>query len=453
MASFDHVTYTAPSLTTYAAGAEVCSSATAYNSENSTLEGIAVSFSVSGANTASESISTDANGVAEFCYIATNEGTDTITWLDINSNTGSAEVTIGGEPSTDLTVPELLTPDTGDTLTNSNVTFTWDKVEGAEKYIIVVNGHVSIKARTLTSKNFTVSESGVVSWICPVALSDGDYTWTVAAANTEQTTGYAPVSAFSIERPSSVTDLGDGDDIDFASTNTVAQTTLNSIASLNAAYPIHTETNLSVNKPQGTGTATVNTISQINIGAMIASTDVSEIVVNSEVGTITFADADSFPNAQTDEGETVEAGNLGLIIQAYETDTVSAAFDVTMLITSGATAGTIVHTLASPVTFILTDINLIYASGKTQVRLNDTILEEIAQGETSSNADGYWYYDSTEESYHITVNHFSDVSVQNKPSFGGGGGCSAAGSAGADLGMMFIAVFAAYAFYRNRREA
>lgn len=538
VASFDHVTYTAPASDTYAANSEVCASATAYNSDDETLEGISISFSVSGANTASETVATDSEGVAEFCYTAVNTGTDTITWLDINSGTGSSDVTIGDStktvtlsvtngafvpasdtisveagteltftvmPETDyilstvmldstditqdvivvsnsdgsytityaagvaadsalsvtfaqdspaeLTAPELISPAAGDTFTTSSTTFTWNEVEGAEKYYITITGHVTITNRELDSEDYSVSDTGVVTWICPVAFSDGEYTWTAAASNTEQTTEYAEANSFTIDRPSSVTDLGDGDDIDFSGTEQVDQLTLNSVASLNASYPIHTESGLSVTKNTSYGVSTVNTIAQVNLGGVIDSTEISEVRVDSNKGTMTFHDADSFPSAVTEDGETVEASRLGLIIQAYDTNSTAANFDVTMLVTQGASSGTIVHTLSTPVSFVLSDLDLIYEAGDTSIKLNGTALTEVAEGETDeSNSSGYWYYDSSDETYHVTVRHFSEVTVQNKNS--GGGGCSAVkGASAADMGMILIASAALYILTRRRRNA
>lgn len=538
VASFDHVTYTAPASDTYAANSEVCASATAYNSDDETLEGISISFSVSGANTASETVATDSEGVAEFCYTAVNTGTDTITWLDINSGTGSSDVTISDStktvtlsvtngafvpasdtisveagteltftvmPETDyilstvmldstditqdvivvsnsdgsytityaagvaadsalsvtfaqdspaeLTAPELISPAAGDTFTTSSTTFTWNEVEGAEKYYITITGHVTITNRELDSEDYSVSDTGVVTWICPVAFSDGEYTWTAAASNTEQTTEYAEANSFTIDRPSSVTDLGDGDDIDFSGTEQVDQLTLNSVASLNASYPIHTESGLSVTKNTSYGVSTVNTIAQVNLGGVIDSTEISEVRVDSNKGTMTFHDADSFPSAVTEDGETVEASRLGLIIQAYDTNSTAANFDVTMLVTQGASSGTIVHTLSTPVSFVLSDLDLIYEAGDTSIKLNGTALTEVAEGETDeSNSSGYWYYDSSDETYHVTVRHFSEVTVQNKNS--GGGGCSAVkGASAADMGMILIASAALYILTRRRRNA
>jgi len=539
VASFDHVTYTPPASATYSSNSEICASATAYNSDDEILPGISVTFSVTGANTTSEVIATDSEGIAEFCYTAVNAGTDTITWLDINSNTGSSDVNISDtiktvtlsvtngtfvpaadsidvetdselsftvmpdtgyvlgsvlidetditqnitvtsnsdgsytivyangvsadavlsvtfvqETPAEMTTPELIAPATGDIFSKSSTVFTWQKVNGAEKYFITLAGNVHFSSRMLTSDSFTVSNNGVVTWICPVALSDGEYTWTVAAANSENTSEYANPNSFAIERPSLVTDLGDGDDIDFSGTGQINQLTLSSLSSLNASYPIHTETGLSVIKESDNGTLTVNTIAQVSIGGIIDSPEIGEIRVNGNRGTMTFHNADSFPGAVSPQGETIEASDLGLIIQSYDSDNLSANFDVTMLITKGASAGSIIHNLSSPVTFILSDLDLEYITGKTKIRLNDIILNEVKEGETLENyTSGYWYYNSSEETYYVTVKHFSDVTVVNDPSSKGGGGCSVVkGASAGDMGMLLIASMAAYILTRRRKN-
>jgi CSLREA domain-containing protein len=59
-------------------GEEHCVTATARDGSGSPMAGVIVRFSVSGANTAAGSDTTDASGVAEFCYTGTNAGLDTI---------------------------------------------------------------------------------------------------------------------------------------------------------------------------------------------------------------------------------------------------------------------------------------------------------------------------------------------------------------------------------------
>jgi len=462
VASFDHVTFTAPTESTYAVNTQVCSSATAYKSDNSVLAGVGVMFTVSGANTASETVTTDTDGVAEFCYTPTNEGTDTITWTDINNGTGNTTVTISDTPapapSVTISVPVLLTPDAA-FLSSSAVTFTWETVTNATKYYITITGNVSLSDVEITSADITVA-NGVISWICPVALPDGDYTWTVSSASDIDTSDYATVKAFNIERPTAVSDLGDGDDIDYENMTSIDSVALNSIEGLAVDYPIHTETGLSVEKEINGETVVVKTIAQVNLGSLIENTEVSDIVVNTGSSTMTIEDADSFPDAITDEGETVDNSALGLIIQAYEADATTANFDVTMLVTQGSNAGAIVHKLGAPISFVISDLDMVYEAGENNIQLNGVALTEVAlNGSDSTNADGYWFYDASTNSYHVTVYHFSEVSVNSKLASSehdgsncpvSAGGCSAvSGTSGADMGLIFLAMIMVFFAYRG----
>lgn len=58
------------------AGDVVCIDATVTDQDGDPVAGVGVTFSVSGANTAAGLVATDANGVATYCYVATNPGTD-----------------------------------------------------------------------------------------------------------------------------------------------------------------------------------------------------------------------------------------------------------------------------------------------------------------------------------------------------------------------------------------
>jgi hypothetical protein len=70
--------------------------ATVRDGSGSPLAGVAVRFSVTGANSASGSVTTAANGEAEFCYTGTNAGLDTIeAYADINGDS----VRNDGEPA------------------------------------------------------------------------------------------------------------------------------------------------------------------------------------------------------------------------------------------------------------------------------------------------------------------------------------------------------------------
>jgi hypothetical protein len=67
-----------PSAATNDPGDPHCVTATARDGSGNPMTGVIVRFSVTGANSASGSDTTDPNGVAEFCYTGTNAGLDTI---------------------------------------------------------------------------------------------------------------------------------------------------------------------------------------------------------------------------------------------------------------------------------------------------------------------------------------------------------------------------------------
>jgi CSLREA domain-containing protein len=77
-------------------GDEHCVTATARDGSGNAMAGVTVRFSVSGANSASGSDTTDANGVAEFCYTGTNAGLDTI---EAYADTNGDSVRNEGEPA------------------------------------------------------------------------------------------------------------------------------------------------------------------------------------------------------------------------------------------------------------------------------------------------------------------------------------------------------------------
>jgi CSLREA domain-containing protein len=77
-------------------GEEHCVTATVRDGSGNPLAGVAVRFSVIGANSASGSAATDANGVAGFCYTGTNAGLDTI---EAYADTNGDSVRNDGEPA------------------------------------------------------------------------------------------------------------------------------------------------------------------------------------------------------------------------------------------------------------------------------------------------------------------------------------------------------------------
>jgi CSLREA domain-containing protein len=85
-----------PPTATNDTGEEHCVTATARDGSGNPMADVTVRFSVSGANSASGSAETDANGVAEFCYTGTNAGLDTIeAYADTNNDSVQNE----GEPA------------------------------------------------------------------------------------------------------------------------------------------------------------------------------------------------------------------------------------------------------------------------------------------------------------------------------------------------------------------
>jgi CSLREA domain-containing protein len=85
-----------PPTATNDTGEEHCVTATARDGSGIAIVGVTVRFSVSGVNSASGSDTTDANGVAEFCYTGTNAGLDTIeAYVDTNGDS----VQDDGEPA------------------------------------------------------------------------------------------------------------------------------------------------------------------------------------------------------------------------------------------------------------------------------------------------------------------------------------------------------------------
>jgi CSLREA domain-containing protein len=85
-----------PPTATNDTGDEHCVTATARDGSGATMAGVTVRFSVSGANSASGSDVTDANGVAGFCYTGTNAGLDTIAAY---ADTDNDSVQGNGEPA------------------------------------------------------------------------------------------------------------------------------------------------------------------------------------------------------------------------------------------------------------------------------------------------------------------------------------------------------------------
>jgi uncharacterized protein (DUF2141 family) len=85
-----------PATDTNTAGEQHCVTATVKDASGNPTPNIAVRFSVTGANSASGSATTNSNGEATFCYTGTNAGQDAITAFADTDNDGTQDA---GEPT------------------------------------------------------------------------------------------------------------------------------------------------------------------------------------------------------------------------------------------------------------------------------------------------------------------------------------------------------------------
>ncbi|HEX2221885.1 MAG TPA: Ig-like domain-containing protein, partial [Candidatus Limnocylindria bacterium] len=86
----------APATDTNPAGQEHCVTATVRDASGNPISGVVVRFTVAGANSAGGTATTNAAGVASFCYTGTRIGTDTITATADGDRDGTPET---GEPT------------------------------------------------------------------------------------------------------------------------------------------------------------------------------------------------------------------------------------------------------------------------------------------------------------------------------------------------------------------
>ena len=100
------------------AATEHCVTATVRDEFGNPTPGIVVRFSVVGANAASGSVTTDANGQAKFCYTGTKVGVDTITaFADTNNNGQQDLLPISGGPEPSATAIKTYVPGAPATVT------------------------------------------------------------------------------------------------------------------------------------------------------------------------------------------------------------------------------------------------------------------------------------------------------------------------------------------------
>ncbi|MGE4318379.1 MAG: hypothetical protein AB7E96_05680 [Deferribacterales bacterium] len=362
-----------------------------------------------------------------------------------------------------------LLPAESASLATSNVTFKWSVVTGATKYRINVTGNVDIPNWELELTALTSTDAGAnYEWVCPIAFPQGTYTWTVTPLSSTGIGTPSDEYSFSVASPASVLDVINGttgtdipsDDLDTENATAVSTQILNSVNALTDNYPAHVQTGLNIQKTNGSGeTVTVNTVAQVNVGNVINNTTVSEVKIDNGDSYLIFKDMDNFPDAEDENGNPVDSSDIGLLVQAQEITNNTANFDVTMFISNGAGVGNVIHTLSSPLTVWLSANELTYENGEVSIFLSGNRLDEVAYGGTSTNADGYWYYDSTENVYVVTINHFSELTLSKDGGSGdsgggstdtgifgahGGGGCSAAGnSTDALLILVLAGMFAA----------
>ncbi len=363
----------------------------------------------------------------------------------------------------------LIFPAESESVSTSNVTFKWSVVSGATKYRINVTGNVDIPNWELTLSNLTSADAGAnYEWVCPIAFPEGTYTWTVTPLSSTGIGSPSDEFSFSVSSPGSVLDVINGatgteipsDDLDTENASAVSTQILNSVSALTDNYPAHVQTGLNIQKTNGDGdTITVNTVAQVNVGNVINNATVSEVKIDNGDTYLIFKDMDNFPDAEDDSGNPVDSSDIGLLVQAQEITDNTANFDVTMFISNGVGAGNVIHTLSSPLTVWLSANELTYEDGEVSIYLSGNRLDEVAYGGTSSNPDGYWYFDPAENVYVVTINHFSELTLAKDGGSGssgggstdtgifgahGGGGCSAAdGSTDMLLILMLAGLFAA----------
>src|SRR5262249_20339394 len=133
----------APATETDTVGTQACVTATVTDLSNNPVQGVSVSFTVSGVNTASGAVTTDANGQAKFCYTGANTGSDLITaaaagaTATASKNWGSAvnqPPAVSAGPNQSITLPVNSVTLNGsaadDALPNGTLTVQWTEFSG-----------------------------------------------------------------------------------------------------------------------------------------------------------------------------------------------------------------------------------------------------------------------------------------------------------------------------------
>ena len=99
-----------------------------------------------------------------------------------------------------LSAPTLISPESNHTFANSNITFTWSAVTGADRYRLqILEGNTKVHtADNITTNTYSIQEG---------ILSDGTYTWQVAAHNSAGWSEWSAPFVFTISAQMSVTDI------------------------------------------------------------------------------------------------------------------------------------------------------------------------------------------------------------------------------------------------------
>jgi hypothetical protein len=99
-----------------------------------------------------------------------------------------------------LPAPTLVSPESNLTFTDSNITFTWSTVAGVDLYKIqILEGNNKVHtADNITTNSYSIQEG---------TLSDGTYTWQVAAHNSAGWSEWSTPFVFIISAKMSVTDI------------------------------------------------------------------------------------------------------------------------------------------------------------------------------------------------------------------------------------------------------
>lgn len=160
-----------PASETALVNTDKCVTATVTNTEGGTLPGFPVEFTVTGANSASGTVFTGAEGKATFCYTGTHTGSDTITG-SIGTTSGSATKTWVTEPAKSAVLSlKVESPKACTSRRDFKIHIQNAKQLGLVSAVVKIDG---IKKVTLTGKRLTTA-------IDLVGLPKGTFTVEIVA--------------------------------------------------------------------------------------------------------------------------------------------------------------------------------------------------------------------------------------------------------------------------------